>query len=313
MRQPLVSICIPTYKQITYLKKCIESVLKQDFEDYELIITDDSPDDSIEDFLKDSLKKHTYFYIRNNPALGSPENWNSALRLAKGKYIKLMHHDDFFTQTGSLRLMVEKLEADKKQFLFCQTDVWYTKSNTHRIHKPNGMQLKIIRRDPTFLFFKNLVGAPSATMFLNSHQEFDNHLKWLVDVDFYIRYLNEGSFTYLSEPLISTSHDIDGQITGEVLNDKIIQIREHVLVFNKLSDKINNSKSYEDFFDDLFYSHNIMSYNGLCEIVPEANEKADFYKKIIKNTTKHRFWKKLKKKFFTSRYNNYIFKLEQFK
>ena len=54
MKQPLVSICIPTYKQIPYLKKCIESVLKQDFEDYELIITDDSPDDSVEVFLKDS-------------------------------------------------------------------------------------------------------------------------------------------------------------------------------------------------------------------------------------------------------------------
>ena len=110
MKQPLVSICIPTYKQITYLKKCIESVLKQDFEDYELIITDDSPDDSIKNFLKDSLKNKAYFYKRNNPALGSPENWNSALRLAKGKYIKLMHHDDFFTQANSLRLMVEKLD-----------------------------------------------------------------------------------------------------------------------------------------------------------------------------------------------------------
>jgi glycosyltransferase involved in cell wall biosynthesis len=313
MKQPLVSICIPTYKQITYLKKCIESVLKQDFEDYELIITDDSPDDSIKNFLKVNLKNKTYFYKRNNPALGSPENWNSALRLAKGKYIKLMHHDDFFTQANSLRLMVEKLEVDKTQFLFCQTDVWYTKSNTHRIHQPNFNQLKIIKSDPAFLFFKNMIGAPSATIFLNLNQQFDKQLKWLVDVDFYIRYLNAGSFSYFSEPLICTSHDIEGQITGEVLHDKIIQIREHVLVFNKLGNNKNNSKSYEDFFDDLFYTHSIITYSSLCEIVPEAITKADFYKKVLKNSLKNRFWKKWKKKFFTSRYNNYIFKLEQFK
>jgi hypothetical protein len=209
--------------------------------------------------------------------------------------------------------MVEKLEVDKTQFLFCQTDVWYTKLNTHRLHQPNFNQLNLMRRNPAFLFFKNMIGAPSATLFLNLNQQFDKHLKWLVDVDFYIRYLNAGSFSYFSEPLICTSHDIEGQITGEILYDKIIQIREHVLVFNKLGDNINNSKSYEDFFDDLFYSHNITSYSNLCEIVPDANEKVDFYKKVIKNISKHRFWKKCKKKFFTSRYNNYIFKLEQFK
>jgi glycosyltransferase involved in cell wall biosynthesis len=51
----LVSICIPTYKQTEYLKKCLESILAQDFKDYELIISDDTPDDTIELFLKVTL------------------------------------------------------------------------------------------------------------------------------------------------------------------------------------------------------------------------------------------------------------------
>src|SRR4051812_23131736 len=106
----LVSICIPVYKQTTYLEKCLQSVLEQDFKDFELIISDDTPDDSLEVFIKDLLKDREYTYHRNQPALGSPENWNSAIDKSSGKYLKIMHHDDFFTKTDSLRLMVKEIE-----------------------------------------------------------------------------------------------------------------------------------------------------------------------------------------------------------
>ncbi len=50
-----VSICIPAYKQVSFLRKCLESVLMQDFTDYELIITDDSPDDSVKQLVNELL------------------------------------------------------------------------------------------------------------------------------------------------------------------------------------------------------------------------------------------------------------------
>lgn len=44
-RQPVVSICIPTYNRVSLLKQAIDSVLGQRFEDYELIVSDNASTD----------------------------------------------------------------------------------------------------------------------------------------------------------------------------------------------------------------------------------------------------------------------------
>lgn len=310
----LVSICIPTYKQTEYLKKCLESILAQDFKDYELIISDDTPDDSIEQFLKTILKDHSYSYTRNIPALGMPENWNSAIKKAEGRYIKIMHHDDFFTQPDSLRLMVEEIERLQASFLFCQTDVWYSKTNIHRIHKISDKQLSLLKTKPEFLFFKNMIGAPSATLCINNKAfSYDINFKWLVDIDFYMQYLfSTQKVVHLNKPLISTAHDTVGQVTGSVIDDNNLQIREHVLLFNKIKKHTHNYSGFASFFDYLFYKFNLQSYSELESIVPAANENKTFFMTVIDGLPKNRRWKSLKKRLFESRYNNYIFKFEQF-
>ena len=45
--KPFISICIPAYKRVNYLKRLLESVAIQTFNDYEVIITDDSDDNSV--------------------------------------------------------------------------------------------------------------------------------------------------------------------------------------------------------------------------------------------------------------------------
>ena len=82
---PKVSICIPTYKQVDYLRKTLDSVLLQDFHDYELIISDDSSDDSVENLLREFDFKGKLNYFRNSVALGSPANWNYSIKQAKGE------------------------------------------------------------------------------------------------------------------------------------------------------------------------------------------------------------------------------------
>lgn len=310
----LVSICIPTYKQTEYLKKCLDSILQQDFKDFELIISDDTPDDSIEVFVKSVLVDLPFSYIRNSPALGMPENWNSAIRKAEGKYIKIMHHDDFFTQPDSLKLMVEEIEKQQASLLFCQTDVWHVKSQTHHIHKISDKQLALLKQKPEFLFFKNMIGAPSATLYINNKGfGYDKNFKWLVDIDFYMQYLfNAQKIVYLNKPLICTAHDTAGQVTGTVIDDKDLQIREHVLLFTKIEKYCDHNSGFASFFDYLFFKYGIQSYSELQKIVAEAEEQKAFFKNVIDNLPKYRLWKHFKKRFFESRYNNYIFKSEQF-
>jgi glycosyltransferase involved in cell wall biosynthesis len=310
----LVSICIPVYKQKAYLEKCLQSVLKQDFTDFELIISDDTPDDSLELFINEILKDRAYTYQRNQPALGNPANWNSAIAKSTGKYLKILHHDDFFTETYSLRLMVEEIEKQRASFLFCQTDVWYPKTNEHRIHSITPKQLAIIKQKPEFLFFKNVIGAPSVTLYLNDKSVlYDPAFKWLVDVDLYIEQLyHNRQIAFIDKPLVSTSHEIEGQVTGSVENNKEIQVREHVLLFNKIKDKIAPNKNFVSFFDYLLFKYRVLSFEELAAIVPEAKQNKEFFMHVINHLPEDRRLKTFKKRFFESRYNNYIFKLEQF-
>ena len=183
----LVSICIPTYKQTKYLKLCLDSILAQSFKDYEVIISDDTSDDSVKDFVS-TYKIQNLSYFKNVPAIGTPGNWNAAIAKAKSKYIKVMHHDDYFLKPDSLQKFVAAAEKNNSNFVFCNTEVWHTSDNSRRISGPNSIQLERIKKDPSFLFFRNKIGAPSATLFLRNGSVFDENLKWLVDVDFYISY-----------------------------------------------------------------------------------------------------------------------------
>jgi glycosyltransferase involved in cell wall biosynthesis len=310
----LVSICIPVYKQKKYLEKCLQSVLIQDFRDFELIITDDTPDDSLETFIKSVLQGLPYTYRRNTPSLGAPQNWNLGLEMAKGKYIKVMHHDDFFTRPDSLSSMLQAAEEHQADFVFSETDVWYPKMNYNRIHSLSRKLLERLKANPDYLFFKNVIGSPSAVLYKNTGTHFyDSQLKWLVDIDFYINYLHKHHrLVFVNAPLICTTHETEGQLTGTVINERSIQVKEHVLVYNKMAGSKIPVKTFYSFFEYLFRDFEVATYEELLAIVPEAMQQEDFYKHVILVMKKGIAWKNFKRKLFKSRYNKYTFKLEQF-
>jgi glycosyltransferase involved in cell wall biosynthesis len=310
----LVSICIPTYQQTIYLERCLKSILSQDFKDFELIISDDTANDTIEKFAAATLGSTPYQYFKNKPALGTPENWNAAIHKAKGKYIKIMHHDDFFTDSKSLGIMVSTIENQKLDFLFSQTDVWHINSDLHHLHKISDNAFKLIVQQPLLLFFKNIIGAPSTTLYKKELSlAYDKKFKWLVDVDLYLQYLLRSKHIgYIKEPLICTIHGAENQVTSLVEKNKPIQISEHILLFVKIFPEIKKTEPFKIFFDYLFFEYKITSYQELLAIVPEASLHEVFFKQIIDGVNRHRKWKYLKKRFYESRYNNYIFKLEQY-
>lgn len=310
----LVSICIPTYRQTLYLKRCLDSVVNQDYANLEIIISDDSPDDTVKLFLETEFSKLKYDYHKNDSPLGSPRNWNAAIQCANGDYIKILHHDDFFTQPHSLSMMVNEISNTQSDFLFCQTDVWYTNKNTHRIQSVSDKQFRLLKQFPELLFYKNIIGAPSVILHKNKNEyKYDENLKWLVDVDFYLNaFFLKAKWCYLDKPLISTMHDVEGQITGSVLNDKDVQIREHVLLFNKIKPHIFNLKGATQFFDNLFFKYQVKSFNELYDITPHAENNRAFYEEIIAGLPNFRFFKNFRRRFFESRYNNYIFKFEPY-
>lgn len=99
---PLVSVLMPAYNAEKYIIEAIESILKQSFTDFELIIINDCSQDSTSQLLTNyALKDSRIVIINNDRNLGVSDSLNKGLEIAQGKYIARMDADDI---------------ADKKRF-----------------------------------------------------------------------------------------------------------------------------------------------------------------------------------------------------
>lgn len=228
----IVSICIPAYKRADFLERCLDSILQQSFQQYEIVITDDSPTDELKPL---SEKDDRIVYVKNEQPLGSPANWNKAISLARGKYIKIMHHDDWFSSPDALSRFVQALEENPSSlFAFSASrQVGKDKVINRPILTKNVSKLSYI---PEILYDKNCIGAPSVTIFRNNQGlYFDERLIWLVDTEFYIRMLRMNKhFTVINEPLIDVGLS-EFQITNDCIENSKLVIGEYLYMFKKLS------------------------------------------------------------------------------
>jgi glycosyltransferase involved in cell wall biosynthesis len=237
--KPKVSICIPTYKQVEFLKKTLDSILMQSYQDYEIIISDDSPDSSVQRLLDQyNLGPRLKFFKNENP-LGSPANWNESIRRAGGEYIKILHHDDWFTFPYSLEEYVKLLDENPNiDFAFSATNVFHADTLKERIHCTSIDHWEKIRKDANILFFGNLIGGPSITIYRRGlNEQYDNKMKWLVDIEFYIRAIKKNpNIAFTSKPLITTVTAATHTVTSSIT--KQIDIFEHFYLYDKIKSSI---------------------------------------------------------------------------
>lgn len=238
--RPHVSICIPAYEEPALLARALHSVFKQSFADYEVIVTDDSVSFAVEAAISQWLSDPRMKYIRNDGRLGSPENWNRAVEHARGDLIKVLHHDDWFSYESSLGQFVELIEKEPSAtFAFSASSAREVGGRELFQHTPSARQLEALKKDPRCLFKANFVGAPSATIFRRDGDfRFDPHLKWLVDVDAYIRLLKDGaSFQYSAIPMVNITISSPRQVTREIEADPALQFVESAYLYNSLGFK----------------------------------------------------------------------------
>lgn len=90
---PKYSIIIPTYNGEAYLPTCIETIISQDYSDYELIISDDHSTDGTRAFLE-TLKHENMTIVYPPESLSMTEHWEWALSHAKGEWQIFVGQDD---------------------------------------------------------------------------------------------------------------------------------------------------------------------------------------------------------------------------
>lgn len=248
MSEVSISICIPAYQKAAQLTKLLRSLEMQTFRNFEVIISDDSPDNTVRLAMEPFRDKFKLHYRHNHPALGTPENWNAAMRMAGGEWIKMMHDDDWFDSPSSLQELFD-CTAGGAGFVFCGYHIVEGKRIRSTNHLPQQW-VKILQEDPRLLMRKNVIGHPSVTLHRNfGDRWYDNRMKWMVDIDFYIRCLQGGAqFAYTSKPLVNIGYHPE-QVTKSVFTNKKVVIGENMLLLDKLgADILNNMQVYDYFW-----------------------------------------------------------------
>jgi glycosyltransferase involved in cell wall biosynthesis len=116
-----VSIIIPTYNRLPMVKEAVDSVLAQDFEDFELMVVDDGSTDGT----ADEMKRYggRVRLLRHSENRGVSAARNRGILNAKGKYIAFLDSDDLWVK-GKLKIQVAFLE-DNPHYTICYTDeIW---------------------------------------------------------------------------------------------------------------------------------------------------------------------------------------------
>jgi len=121
---------------------------------------------------------------------------------------------------------------------------------------------------PFSLFFGNFIGCPSATIYRRKiNKLFDTKLKYTVDLDFYIRVLNENpNFIFCPEPLVCVTEDAPHQVTRECAGIKNIEVFEWIYLYNKISQDQNFNYDRLHFIFELLKKHNITTSEELVEL-----------------------------------------------
>ncbi len=312
---PKVSICIPAYKRVAFLKKALQSVLEQSYNDYEIIVTDDTPDNSVEELLKEFEFNGKLKYYHNSNSLGSPDNWNLAVSKAEGEYVKILHCDDYFTSSDSLGKYVELMERNPdSDFGFSSTLIVSIPGNIKKAFICDEKHFNRIKSDPYYLFFRNMIGAPSATIYRRTcNMKYDSNLKWIVDIDLYIAFIQANkNIANTKDVLICTVDGGEGQITQSVMIDKDIQIREHIYIFNKFLDrgaKLDLEK-FHLFFQILFYQYKVKDIAEIDAIFKIPDNLRPFFDKVFVSLHKRMLWTRIKIKLYNTAINKKLLKLE---
>ena len=115
----LVSIGLPVYNGDRYLREALESLVTQDYPNFEIIISDNGSDDETEAICHEYAARDTHIrYYRSAQNMGPIWNFRRTYELARGEYFMLAAHDDR-RDPRCLRLCVQALEKNPRAVMCC--------------------------------------------------------------------------------------------------------------------------------------------------------------------------------------------------
>lgn len=193
--EKMISIIIPVYNVENYLYECINSVLIQSFQDFEIICIDDASTDSSLKILEYFVKKDSRIKLLVNESNKGPGySRNRGIDIANGKYILFLDGDDWLS-FNTLKTLFDEAEKNDLELLMFRAIVYYDEINDFGMEKYYDMEDMLVFSHKVFTHLDldktNLFNVPNVVW-----NKF--YLKSFLD-DSNIRFTNE-NYIYEDNP-----------------------------------------------------------------------------------------------------------------
>ncbi|MBW2591027.1 MAG: glycosyltransferase [Deltaproteobacteria bacterium] len=231
-KNPLVSVIIPTYNRGWILKEAIDSVLSQDFDDFELIVVDDGSTDNTQDIL-DGYARDIIVLRQGNRGVSAARN--AGIASASGLFIAFLDSDDLWLP-GKLSRQVDYFNSNPNA-LICQTEELWIR-NGKRVNPKNRH-----KKFSGMIFKQSLplcIVSPSAVMLKKSLLDktgvFDESLPACEDYDLWLRISCKYPVLLIDTPLIIKRGGHEDQLSKTPKLDKYrIQALKKIIESSLLS------------------------------------------------------------------------------
>jgi len=277
--KPLVSILIPTYNLIDFFKEALESALSQTYPNIEILVSDDSTEPSIENFMKEFLAKYDkekvvkfYKHRKESEDFGS-SNSENLLEKASGRYISFLFQDDLIHKE-KVRLMMHFFILEKDVSLVTSYRKLIDSSGAHLEDSVATKRISDILlisngEEISRMLFKsgvNFIGEPSTAIFkLEDQQSMTSYrghrIYSLVDYAQWLNSLEKGTFVYIPLALNFTRRH-EQQNTHKVS----IKLKSHEDYFHLLRSFYSDKKHLVDEYKQLLLRQYIALVNDRLEI-----------------------------------------------
>ena len=217
--KPFFSIAIPAYgyggKGRDFLEFSFFIMESQTFQDFEVVISDHSTDDTIKNLCDEWSSKLNIKYIRNDIGRGviSP-NLNVALTHCKGEWIKILFQDDFLYNSESL--------INTKNFIDINPNaIWMASRFCHSNDGLNMYRELYPLWHPDMVLGKNSIGCPSVLTIRNRNiLLFNENLNWLMDCEYYKRMYDIHGEPLVIDSLTVVNRTNDDRLTNTISDSK---------------------------------------------------------------------------------------------
>ncbi|MGE2835275.1 glycosyltransferase [Mycobacterium sp. SMC-4] len=230
-RRPTVSICVPAYQAEQHLRPTVESLLAQEYDDFEVVIVDNHSSDATSAIVE-SFADVRVRLVRNDATVPIIDNFNRAVGLCRGEFVKLVCADDVIapgciaTQADILRRFpTVALVGALTDFIDSDGELLRPARGLRGIkgHRSAQHVVRTLVRSGT-----NPIGAPVATMFRRADFDRTGGFRddvelFYSDADLWVRLLQHGDFYGVPEVLASFRFGCDTVSATMAARSQIVQ------------------------------------------------------------------------------------------